>query len=371
MAQLTLEQQRHDAQLAFIASGQELEVGSARACPLPLEQLLAIGDDDPHVVEAHHGGLTAVVYWLRIGDRDWNVKRARAESLVRNVDGRTAFLNEVQRRADFEALKAQPGGRERFAAIVDTTYASFRRGVMVSPWIDGEIVRDWDERRIAQVIDVACECAVAGLFEWDLSPGNILDDGRQVRLFDFGYMYRFDPLRHFNSAGVGDDEPLFHPVERFETRNVFGALLTMERERGAAAARTAFRMEKQIAVERYRKLRADLAARGATATVLDRLDGFIARWSHALQGELEALYLTEGWRSHVLDLDDDLRGQSCTPMTLARADWLIDALTRRHEALISQDAYFWHDAGRSQHQLLADYRERRAQAEKLQLGSRR
>ena len=368
---ITLEEQRHKAQLAFVAGGAELEVGSSRACPLPLEQLLATRGNEPYVIETHSGGLTAFVYRLRVDGRDWTLKLARKESLVRNIDGQTSFLNEVQRRADFETLKAQPGGRQRFAAIVDTTYASFRRGVMVSPWIEGEIVRTWDERRIAQLIAAACECASAGLFEWDLSPGNILDDGRQIRLFDFGYMYRFGPLRQFNSAGVGDDLPLFHPVERFETRNFFGVLLTMERERGAAAALAAFRLEKEIAIEAYRKLRADLAARGATVTVLDWFDGMIARWSKALDADLDALYLTEGWRSHVLDLDDDLRGQTCTPMTLARADWLIDALLRHHPALMANDAFFWHDIGRARDPLLLDYRGRRARAEKFQIASRR
>ncbi len=53
--------------------------------------------------------------------------------------------------------------------------------------------------------------------EWDLCSGNLLVDRQeQLWLFDFGYMYPFDPLREFNSNGLAD--PLFHFVERFETR---------------------------------------------------------------------------------------------------------------------------------------------------------
>ena len=369
--QLTLDQQRHAAQLAFAAGGAELRVGDEAALPLPLATLLATRSDSPYVVETHTGGLTATVHRIRAGGRDWTLKLARAEARVRNIDGQTSFLNEVQRRADFTRLKAQPGGRERFAAIVDTVFASYRHGVLLSPWIDGDIVAAWDARRIHQLLQAACACAAAGLFEWDLSPGNVLDDGAQVRLFDFGYMYPFDPRTQFNSAGRGDDVPLFHPAERFETRNYFGVLLRIERERerGAAAALAAFRLEKEIALEVYREHRAQLAALGASAAVLGRLDALIARWQRALTGELAALYLSEGWRSHLLDLDDDLHGQSCTPMTLARADWLLAALTDRFDELVAQQALFGRDAGGSQSQLLDAYRQRRAQAEQFQLGA--
>ena len=38
------------------------------------------------------------------------------------------------------------------------------------------------------------------------------------------------------------------------------------------------------------------------------------------------LYLREAWRSHWSDLDDDLQGQTCTPLTLQRLDWLTECL---------------------------------------------
>ena len=38
--------------------------------------------------------------------------------------------------------------------------------------------------------------------------------------------------------------------------------------------------------------------------------------------ELDGLYLREAWRSHLSDLEDDLGGQTCTPLTLQRIAWL-------------------------------------------------
>ncbi|QTN25555.1 hypothetical protein HZ992_11610 [Rhizobacter sp. AJA081-3] len=192
--------------------------------------------DEPWVREAFEGGLTARVFRIHAAGRDWTLKQARAQAGVHNVDGQTSFLNEIQRRADLSRLKAEQGGAQRFAAIVDTQYASLRRGILLSPWIEGTIATVWDERSLGQLFEQLVELYLAGLFEWDLCPGNILDDGRRVMLFDFGYMYRFDPLAQFNSAGDGTSEPMFHPVERFESRNFCAWLLAKEQSEGPAAA---------------------------------------------------------------------------------------------------------------------------------------
>ncbi|MDT9071249.1 phosphotransferase, partial [Escherichia coli] len=85
---------------------------------------------------------------------------------------------------------------------------------------------------------------------------------------------------------------------------------------GSARALAAFRLEKAIALGRYRRWRAELAGRGASPAVLERLDRLIDSWRTALAGSAEALYLREAWRSHRLDLADDLDGQTCTPQTL-------------------------------------------------------
>ncbi len=322
--------------------------------------------DEPWVREVFDGGLTARVFRIHAAGRDWTLKKARASAGVHNVDGQTSFLNEVQRRADLTRLKAEPGGTQRFAGIVDTQYASLRRGILLSPWIEGRIARDWDERSLGQLFEQLVELYLAGLFEWDLCPGNILDDGQRIMLFDFGYMYRFDPLTQFNSAGDGASEPMFHPVERFESRNFGAWLLDKEQAEGLAAALAAFRREKAVALPAYDRLRAALAARGAQPAMLARFEGLTARWREALRGDAAALYLAENWRSHVLDLADDLHGRSCTPMTLRRADWLLAALAEHFDTLVALRALFGPDQGRPQDELLADYRERRRQAECFQ-----
>jgi hypothetical protein len=100
--------------------------------------------------------------------------------------------------------------------------------------------------------------------------------------------------------------------------------------------------------------------------MLARLDAITMRWREALRGDAAALYLAENWRSHVLDLDDDLRGRSCTPMTLRRADWLLAALQEHFDALVALQALFGPDRGRSRAELRADYQARRRQAECFQ-----
>ena len=355
-----LEAARQAAQLAFAAGREDIEVGDAGALPWPLD--LLAGRDAGSLPEQRRfdNGLSAVVYRLRGQTHDWTLKRARAQPLVHNVDGRTSFLNEVQRRRDIEALKRRPGEARRWAGLVDTQYAAYRAGVILSPWIEGEPVCDWDERRLQQLFDTVCDLWTEGLFEWDLCPGNVLDDGRQLQLFDFGYQYRFDPLRQFNSAGQGNDQPLFHPVERFETRNFSGWLLDIETSQGAAAALDAFRLEKQLALAAYERMRSEIAARGASAEVLEWLQGIVRRWRQGLaDGGGETLYLAEVWRSHALDLADDLHGQSCTAGTLRRVDRLLHSIEQDFKALQRSGALFWGDESLSRGELRTRYQAKR------------
>jgi len=313
-----VETRRRQQQLAWVASGRELVMGQASDCPMPPDDLLRLEAGHPAVREVHDSGLTAQVLRVQAQGRDWAVKRARAVCKVQGVDGQTSFLNEVQRRAEMAVLPAlqRPG-------LCSTVYASLRQGLVVSPWIDGARVDDWDEAGLRQLFDIGLALLRHGFFEWDFCPGNVLRDDRQVWLFDYGYLYRFDPRRHFNSAGTGLNVPQHHLAERIESRHVFGWLLRVEREAGEAAALRGFRMEKRVALEAYERLRRELAADGAEAVVLDWLDGFIADWRAGLEGSLEALYLREAWRSHEADLEDDLKGRTCTPLTIQRAEWLM------------------------------------------------
>jgi hypothetical protein len=358
----TLDASRRQAQLALLASSDEFTFGDPSACPLPPAQLATLDASSPGVDAVHDGGLTARVFKLRVGERGFAVKVARPECLVRNDDGRTSFLNELQRHAE---LRARRESGVVLPAIVAPLYGSLRTGVIVSPWIEGELVDRFDARRIGQLLASGVALIAHGFFEWDFSPGNLIDDGRQVWLFDFGYMYRFDPFVQFNSAGQGGDCPQFHLAERIETRNAFAWLLGLEQRDGLEAALTAFRMIKQAALAAYVDLRATLALRGARAAVLGWLDAISARWSAALAGGLDALYLQEGWRSHALDLEDDLHGQTCTPMTLARADWLIATACCADTALRTGGALFGPDAALSRDALVQRYRTRRAQAERF------
>lgn len=362
----SLEAQRQRAQLDFLAGGAELEVGAPGDCPLPVAWLESVQGDEPWVLQRLDGGLTAQVFRIRAAGRDWTLKMARPRAGVHNVDGQTSFLNEIQRRADLTRLKALPGGAQRFASVVDTQYASLRRGILLSPWIEGMVAHDWNERSLGQLFDQLVELYLAGLFEWDLCPGNILDDGRRIMLFDFGYMYRFDPLTQFNSAGDGCSEPVFHPVERFESRNFCARLLETEQGAGTDLALAAFRREKSVALAAYDRLQAELARRHAQPAMVERFADITRRWSEALRGDAGALYLAENWRSHMLDLEDDLHGRSCTPMTLRRADWLLTALRHHFDALVAHDALLWNDRGRTRAGLEAVYRAKRTQAECFQ-----
>lgn len=357
---MTMEEERQRAQLAFLASGQQLEVGDPGALPLPVATLAATTAQSPYVEAAYESGLTAYVYKLRLGGQAWTLKRQRPHSLVRNIDGQTSFLNEVQRRKELHELR--PTAAPLREHLVETRYASLRDGILLSPWIEGEPLQRFDGRVFQQLFATIVELELAGFFEWDLSAGNLLDDGERVVLFDFGYMYRFDPLAHYNSNGLGT--PLFCGIERFETRSFFEFLLRNPLALDQAGLLALYREEKQHALAHYEHKLARLEQAGATPQVLTWQRAINQRWRAALgsQQGLDELYLLESFRSSVLDLLDDLHGKSCTPQTLARAALAMQLLREHHALLAERGGLFFGDETLSLAELLEKYQRLQQQA---------
>ncbi|MFC3914841.1 hypothetical protein ACFOSS_15435 [Pseudaeromonas sharmana] len=358
---------RQQAQLAWDISGQNLIVGQREACPLPPEVLATLTAASPYVIQSFGGGLTAQVLRLSIDGREYTLKQKRAEARVQNIDGQTSFLNEVQRRADFTRLKADPVWAARLQHIVPTLYADYRLGIILSPWLPGAPLARFDTAIFRQILQTVVTCEEAGLMEWDLCPGNIIDDDGHVWLFDFGYMYPFDPLREFNSNGLSD--PLFHACERFETRNFFGWLLKQSVQQPNAESLALFRALKEVAVEVYQHKLCWLQQQEASAVVCDWVRDITQRWQAALVDDeaLAALFEIEYFRSQVLDIEDDLHGKSCTELTLRRFAVVEQCLQQRYAALQQGGALFYDNAGKSQAELLTLYRHKRALAEQYQL----
>lgn len=335
--------------------------------PLPVDVLAGTNAGSAHVVEAFASGLTAHVYKIHVAGRDWTLKRKRAQSLVKNADGETSFLNEVQRRRDFAELKADPKTAPRFTHTVDTEYASLRDGVILSPWIEGEPLQRFDGRVFDQLFATIVALELHGLFEWDFCPGNILDDGTRLMLFDFGYMYRFDPRSHCNNNGLAT--PLFHGIERFETRNFFDFLLRNPGRLDECGLLALFREEKRFALKHYEHKLVQLEELKSLAPVLAWQASINRRWERALRSEaaLQQLYLVEGFRSNVLDLLDDLHGKSCTALTLQKADVAVALLQHHFTLLQEQDGLFFGDERMSQAELIAKYRQLKERAREYQL----
>jgi hypothetical protein len=360
------ESERHAEQHAFVDSGADLTVGDISACPLPPHELEQLTPDDPQVIAYFGSGLTGEVFCLETGGLRYSIKRRLTKARVTNADGQYSFLNEVRRRAAFTRLKRDPATAEAFSAVVETFFASFRRGIMVSQWVEGAPMAELSERTIGQTLDAIVNLELAGFFEWDFCPGNLIDDGKQIWLIDFGYCWPFNPLTEFNNNGTRD--PVFHGVERFETRNLFAYLLRLELAGEREAALATYRICKQQAVRSGQHKLAELTRLGASRQVREWQAGLVARWRHALDSRsaLEDLYLVEGYRSHLLDVRDDLHGKSCTPMTLKRID-AVDAILRRHFSLLKDHGLFFGDGNRDRQQLLAFNAKQRALAQRYQL----
>ncbi|WP_394126622.1 AarF/UbiB family protein [Vibrio hepatarius] len=358
--------QRQKQQQEFDQSEQNLIVGSEQQCPLSPEQLAMTTADSEYVVETFESGLTAQVFHIRIDGQDYTLKKKRPQAKVQNLDGQYSFLNEVQRRFDFQTQKNNPNSAPDFQHIVETIYANYRLGIIVSEWVEGTPVQELTNDLLAQIFSTLLACESIGLFEWDLCSGNLLvNEQGQLKLFDFGYMYRFEPLQHFNSNGLSD--PLFDACERFETRFLSGWLL--EKEYSQIESLQIFKAVKRQALRMLEDKRDWLAANQAKPEVIERVQASIEKVETALSSDakLEHLFTLEMFRSHVLDIEDDLEGKSCTAMTIKRVQFVLAMLEQHYDLLLEGGALFYQNQGQSQTELIGSYLEKRQLVERYQL----
>lgn len=356
---------RQRRQQAFDSSESNLIVGDVANCPIPPRQLAETTAKSDYVVETFDSGLTAEVFRIRIDNRDFTLKKRRQQAKVRNLDGQFSFLNEVQRRADFEAIKRDQVNHG-CADIVNTVYANYRLGIILSDWIEGDAIEALSLSQLERFFTTLMMCEQHGLFEWDLCSGNLLvDNNGHIKLFDFGYMYSFDPKREFNSNGMSD--PIFNFCERFETRFLSGWLL--EGQYSNKEALEIFGRVRCAALKAIENKIEWLVDQGAELDVLNYYRGLRTQFREALSNEetLQACYLLSMFRSHVLDIEDDLEGQSCTPLTLKRIEVVQTTLNEHYPLLKNNGALFYHNDGLSLEELTRQYQNKYQLAKQYQL----
>ena len=318
----TRSEERQKEQIKILNSGCEISVGNINNLPISIADIKKIDKNsfagENYTVEKYFGGgLTAEVYKIKADGRFWNLKKKRDKILVSNIDGQTSFLNEVQRRQDFENLKIKK--KYEYRGIVDTIYASFKEGFIFSPWIEGEEIAFYNEEILKNIFETLFNMVIEGIFEYDLCSGNIIvEEDNNVKLFDFGYAYTYNPLTEFNPDGR--DLPQFHPVERLESRNLMQHLMDMDNFLGTNQMLKLYRTEKSLAINFYEKFIGWLEKKNADNDILNWLKKIISLWEYGLHNEqsLTELYRLESFRSYILDIHDDLSGKSCTPDSMTK-----------------------------------------------------
>ncbi len=356
---------RQKKQMDFHNSNENIIIGDQSKLPISINllkdplKLEALG----YVEKIFDNGLTATVYKLNIDSKTYNLKIKRETSLVKNIDGQTSYLNEIQRRRDFEMFRISDPIID--AGIVKTIYADYRLGIMLSEWIDGFVPVRYTRKIIKNLFKLTWSIEKNGVMEWDLCSGNLLvNEQEDIFLFDFGYMYSHNPLTDFNSEGKSN--PLFNSVERFETRAFLPYLLNIKDEKDILKF---YKIEKEEAVDIFKEKIKWLISKNADVDIIEMNKIELDKWSNALKSNkaLSKLYALESLRSYVLDIHDDISGKSCSKHTIQKIDEVMKIISSNHDFLSENNGYLWDDIGLSKIELLVKYNNIRELANKYQL----
>jgi hypothetical protein len=195
-----------------------------------------------------------------------------------------------------------------------------------------------------------------GIFENDPSLGNIIQlEDDTIKLFDFGYAYRFDPLEDYNSDGRF--VPVFTVAERFETRAFFPHLFDIETELGFDKAFSLFSLEKEVVLEFFLDRLRGYQVWGAKEEVISYFKTITDLWDKGLsnESELQRLYKMEFFRSFLIDVHDDISGKTCTPDTKVKAETILSILNNEFVFLKDNNVFFWGDEDLSKSELQKKY----------------
>ena len=325
---------RREERLALKHSSKKIEIISDISLPVSLQTLLLMDESHPACIGVREG-MTAHVYQLSIGGQLYALKKERDESLVKNEDGETAFLNEILVRKALEGYYKEHG---HVSGLPRTLYASKEHGVILSYWIQGSGPDMFNRKRIRSLFDALWNLEQVGYFEWDLCGGNLLfDEEDRVQLYDFGYTYPIDPLTQMNTDGFRN--PIFHMVERFETRFLMQHLMDIEEVVSEEVALKLLKIEKEEAVRIYQKKLAYLMSHGGSDKMIEFLRKYIQLYE-LHNGGLEALktlYHLELYRSCVLDTMDDLSAPYANGDTLIKIQRAIKLLGPYYTLLKQQN----------------------------------
>ena len=357
---------RQEEQLNFLKTGKNIEVGNIDNLPINIEEIKMIDEKSKCLKEVHDDGLTAKVFKIEINGNLYNLKKKRNEILVKNVDGQTSFLNEIQRRRDFEKLRKENEVLDK--GIIKTIYANLKEGFIFSEWIEGNSIKEYKRDIFKNIFNLLVNIELNGIMEWDVCSGNILLDKKgDIKLFDFGYTYLFNPLKEFNSEGKS--EPLFHSVERFETRTFMQYLLDKELETNNKNTLKLYKIEKEEAIKAYNYKINWLTENNADLDIIEYFENLVKKWENNIQNNdsLKNLYDLERFRSYILDVQDDLSGKSCTPKTLQKVEIILDIIERKHSFLKENKGYLWDDKKMNKKGLIKKYESLKNKVIKYQL----
>lgn len=132
---------------------------------------------------------------------------------------------------------------------------------------------------------------------------------------------------------------------------------------------TVFRKVKQTALKAIEDKRTWLEKNGGESHVIEHYLEIWRDFNEAISSQeaLEKCFLLTMFRSHVLDIEDDLEGKSCTPLTLKRLTMVKENLKYHFELLERHGALFYQNKGASLEELRLRYEQKFELAEGCQL----
>ena len=294
----------------------------------------------PIISEIHTSGSTSIVYKLMHEAECYAIKIQKSERYS------AFFQNEIGVR-----LIAIEGDR----VLTQTLFASEEIGVIMSKWIQGEIIKNISDMNIWAAFNksllLTTEMAKKGLYDDDFTPSNIIYTNECAKLIDAGTLFLYDPEVNINPF---DDELFFYNTfTRLLYKNIMVYFIRLERIGRGEKAYELYGIFLPLFIDALRELPINIH----NPTILKHYESICNYYDANYQDNKYLSYIRDKYLCHVFILMENINDNYYDRNTIIRLHELICLININYDILKKRHFLIYEDIEDSKKNCLVKYKE--------------
>lgn len=290
----------------------------------------------PGIDEVHQEGCTSIVYRYNYESHSYAIKVKRKDI--------PQFPKDLYYSFDIEMAFRFVSQIFEINGICKTLYTNNSPKVMISDWISGCYIKNMnaiDVTAVAHAFELMLDLQKMGFFIFDLNMSNIKYKDGMPYLYDFGYVYPFNPRIECNPYTINRvPDMYFDNLERYKTTHIMRYISNIERTNGSLVAIQQYELFADIFLQYQQKWLLYLKERDAAAWLCDRAELNIMWYSSERETATTERYILDKFLSYILTLEEGIYYDLYDEKFSVRLNELLSLVESSYDQLKKGITYF-------------------------------